>query len=195
MSDPLRTKIELTPEAEKVLSGLQTLPPRLAREIANAMNLENQFTLANIVQNHLTGKGPYPVEQHKLGERSHLLRNSARTSDAVIAGDKVESAIGSNVKYAGVHEFGARIHIPSHPVTVRLRTDARGNLVRQLGHSNLAMFARAGHKRVRAVKTQTKAYDVNIPARAPFMTGIRERSKNYALAVSRAIANAWNQNS
>jgi len=183
-------KIELAPAAQKVMGKLATMPARMGETVAAAMSLENQYTLANIVEKHLTGQGPYPVDRHRLGERSHQLRGSARTTEPVIEGNQVTSSIGSQVIYAGIHEFGGVIHHAARQVTVRLRTDRQGNLIRQPGHEHLAMFARTSHKRAKEVKSQAPAYDVQMPARAPFMTGIQERSAEYGKSISAAIINA-----
>jgi phage gpG-like protein len=177
--------IQLSPAAQKIAANLQKLPAQAALIIASAMDEANQFALANIVEKHLTGKGPYPVDEKRLGERSHLLRNSARTTAAVVENDKVISGIGSNVKYAGLHEFGGRITIPARQVKVRLRTNADGSLMRQLGQ--LAIFAKKKHKRAKEVVTQSEAYDVVMPERAPFRTGITEMAPRYSKSISAAI--------
>ena len=187
-------KIQLTGDANRILAGLKTFPPRLASAIAEAMNAVNQQAISNIQRNHLTGIGPFPVEQHRLGIKSTNLLHSVHASDAVIGGGSVTSGIGSNVGYARIHEIGGVIHRKARETAVRLKTDANGNLVRQAGYAHLAMFARKGNKRVKEVKASVPAYDISMPARAPFMTGIREVSTEYAKAFSLAITQTWNQN-
>jgi phage gpG-like protein len=182
--------IELTQSAQKILANLQALPANMALAIAAGMDEANQFALANIVSKRLSGKGPYDVAEQRLGERSHTLIKSARTSPAVVNGNQVISAIGSNVKYAGLHEFGGRVHHPARTVKTRLRTDARGALVRQLG--TLAIFAKKTHKRAKEVISQGKAYDVQIPARAPFRAGIAESAGDYRKSISKQIVAVWN---
>lgn len=75
---------------------------------------------------------------------------------------------GAASAYAGVHQFGATITRPPYSVKVRLRTDAKGNLVRQGAEGkakNLAVFAKDSHKRVRESWHEVGEYTVNIPAR------------------------------
>ncbi|WP_270995498.1 tyrosine/phenylalanine carboxypeptidase domain-containing protein, partial [Listeria seeligeri] len=43
------------------------------------------------------------------------------------------------------------------PTRIRLRTDARGNLARQPGNRNLAVFARDSHKRARTSWHEVRA--------------------------------------
>lgn len=76
--------------------------------------------------------------------------------------------VGSNLAYASIHQFGGVIKRKGKAGTVRLRTDAKGNLLRQRGHSNLATFARSSHKRYTERSYQGKDYTIKIPAR-PFL--------------------------
>ena len=184
-------KLTLTPEAEAIVSKMEKMPADMVAAVARAMDTGNQLAIANIQQNHLTGQGPFPVEQHKLGRVTGLLRQSVHASPAVVQGTKISSAIGSNLVYAAIHEFGGRIHHEARQTKVRLRTDAQGNLIHQLKNSNLAMFARASHKRVKEVKAEVPAYDVDMPARAPFSTGIEEKAGTYKQLISAAVVSAW----
>lgn len=70
---------------------------------------------------------------------------------------------GAARDYAAIHQEGGTIERAPYSTKVRLRTNAKGNLVR---HSkNLATFARDGHKRVRESWHQVDAYKITIPAR------------------------------
>lgn len=185
-------KIQLTPQAENIVAGLQTLPGRIVTAIASGMDQANQYALSNIQAKHLTGHGPFPVEEHKLGRVTGLLRDSAWATGAQpISATAVQSGIGSNVKYARIHEVGGRIAHPARQMKLRHRLDARGNLVKQLGNSNLLMFARADHKRVRETTVQGKAYSIEMPARAPFRTGIDETAPTYKKTISQSIVVEW----
>jgi len=192
MSDPAPIRIALTPQAEAIVASYQTLPGRILMAIVAGMDKANQLALSNIQAKHLTGKGPFPVEEHKLGRVTGLLRASAWASGAQpISNTTVQSGIGSNVKYARIHEVGGRISHPARQMKLRHRLDARGNLVKQLGNSNLLMFARAGHKRARETTVQGKAYVVEMPARAPFRTGIEETAPTYKATISQFILAEW----
>jgi phage gpG-like protein len=180
-------QITLTPQAQKIAANLQALPSAALTVIAAAMTKEDVFTVAHIQKERLTGQGPFPVEEHKLGVRTNRLRGSLVSTPARIEGDLVISSIGSNVKYAALHEFGGRIRIPSRTTTVRHRTDSRGALVRQLGNPNLAIFAKAKHKRARETAVTIPAHEIEMPERAPVRTGIADRAANYSKSISAAI--------
>ncbi|NMG48987.1 phage virion morphogenesis protein [Azoarcus communis] len=75
---------------------------------------------------------------------------------------------GAARAYAAIHQFGGTINFGGGERKVRLRTDAKGGLVRQGTEGrmkNLAVFAKDKHKRVRESWAQVDAYQVTIPAR------------------------------
>ena len=87
------------------------------------------------------------------------------------------AVIGTNVVYAAIHQFGGTINRAPYEGKLRLRTDAKGNLLRQGKEgkaSRLAVFARgaesrlgAEHKRYTERAYKVHAYQIHIPAR-PF---------------------------
>jgi phage gpG-like protein len=185
-------KIQLDPQAERIIAGLQTLPTRMVGYIAAAMDQQNRETVSHIQLYHLNGVGPFPPEEHKLGVRSGRLWQSLWARPAQQTnGNQVDSAIGTPVKYAAIHEFGGRIHKPARQANVRHRLDARGNLVKQLGNANLLVFAKGNHTRARETQVEIPAHDVDMPERAPIRTGIAECLPNYSRTISAHIVEAW----
>ena len=54
------------------------------------------------------------------------------------------------------------------------------------------MFAGRTHKRFKTVKyAGGKAYEIRIPARAPFGHGIADRADEYGAGISSAIVDYW----
>jgi len=189
---PTTLKIELTPQAQKLVASMQTLPGRVMDAIRLGMDQANQIALGKIKSEHLTGQGPFPVEEHKLGRITGRLRGSVYASGAQqTSGSQVDSAIGSNVIYAAIHEFGGVIHHPARQAKVRHKTDARGNLVKQLSNEKLLVFAKAGAKRARETTVEIPAHDTTMPERAPIRTGIAESAPAYTRNISRQILAAW----
>lgn len=75
---------------------------------------------------------------------------------------------GAAKDYAAIQQFGGTINRAPYSTKVRLRTDAKGNLLRQGkdGKSaNLSVFAKDSHKRARESWHEVEGYSVNIPAR------------------------------
>ena len=79
---------------------------------------------------------------------------------------------GTNVVYAGIHNFGGDIERLAFSSTLRLRTTASGRLLRQKDHERLAVFAKATHKRAVEKRYTVGAHKISMPAR-PFL-GINE---------------------
>lgn len=186
-------KIELSAEAERILRHVTDMPETMLKDIAKGMNRGNALVVAKVQQERLTGIGPFPVAEHRLGVRSDRLRAALRGGDVTLGNGRAESSIGSDVKYAAIHEFGGRIHHEARAGSVRLRTNAQGELLRQAGHRHLAVFASAKHKRAREVVFESGAYDVEMPERAPVRTGIREHLGEYGEMVSAAIQESWDR--
>lgn len=95
------------------------------------------------------------------------LRDTNRLYRSIMArSDATSAMVGTNVRYAAIHHFGGEIKV--HPVTdtVRLRTDAKGNLLKR---GNLATFAKASHKRVVTRAAVRMGHTIKMPAR-PFLT-------------------------
>lgn len=183
--------IQLTPEAARALDKIED-HAGLMRALAAELATQNQLTVGHIVKTRLTGKGPFPVAERRLGEVSHTYRRVLQAKPPVIAGNNLESSIGANLPYAAAHEFGATINRVQLAGSVRLRTDARGNLLRTGRNGNLARFARASHKRFANVPfAGGKRYTITIPERAPVRTGMAERLEATALALGERIISFW----
>lgn len=78
---------------------------------------------------------------------------------------------GAASAYAAAHQFGATVERAPYSTKVRLRTDAKGNLLRQGKDGKLAVFAKDSHKRARESWHEVGAFTVKIPARPylPFL--------------------------
>jgi hypothetical protein len=102
--------ITLPPESQSLIQRFKDMPEELPRAIKRGMDRALPIVAGRIVEQRLSGKGPFPPAQHRLGEgkgrAGGQLRRSVRTEPAVISGNDVTGAIGSKVFYAKIHEFG-----------------------------------------------------------------------------------------
>jgi hypothetical protein len=99
-------KIELPPESQALIKNFNQLPQEVPQAIKRGMDHALSVVRGRIQENRLSGKGPFPPAEHRLGEVTGQLRASAREEPAVIAGNEITGAIGSPVVYGAVHEFG-----------------------------------------------------------------------------------------
>ena len=89
---------------------------------------------------------------------------------ASVAGDHGEnwamiSAGGAASDYALIQQVGGTIERAPYSTKTRLRTDAKGNLVRQGKDKRLSVFAKDSHKRVRETWSEVAPFSIDIPAR------------------------------
>jgi len=189
--------MQFTPEAEKALAGLKQIPQRALQGIARGMDRSNQLTVGVIQKNFLNFPKGGPTSPIGLRHQSGHLKRSLRASKAVIHGDAVTSAIGSNVKYAGVHELGfnGRVNIPAHTRKPGRSFLVGGKLVSQRTVRDLLTKGGKVRKKAgiievhgtRAVIIEVKAHTklLKLPARSPIRRGIA-----YNLAQTRSIVSA-----
>ncbi len=146
-------------------------------DASEAMRRISEDLIASIHLNFLQeGRPPWtPLAKstvRKRGSAHPILRGpGARMFNSITPSFDADSATaGSNVIYAAIQNFGGAIERAAHSIVdLRHRVDAKGNLVRQLGKdgkpTGRAVFAKAGHKRVRSTHATVDAYSITIPAR------------------------------
>lgn len=84
-----------------------------------------------------------------------LLDTGALRNSLTMAAGNDGVVIGSNVKYAAIHQFGGTISREARSVVVRLRKLKGGRV----------QFAKKAHKRVTEVQAEVGAHTITIPAR------------------------------
>jgi len=151
--------IELSHEAQDLIRKFGGLPTSIGPALARTMRFQNQLTVGHIVATKLTNSGPA-----FLNARTSRLRGSVRASVPSISGSTVESTIGTNVRYAAVHEYGCG------PYTIRARTAK----ALRWGNASGVHFSRT-------------VRHPGFPARRMFETGVEERAENYGDALSQTI--------
>lgn len=182
-------QIELSSNADAILRRVQGFPPRLAQAVAGAMDRQNQLTIAHAQRHYLSGPRP-----QRLGVRTNRLRSSLTAAPARVTGDSVISSIGTNVAYAGAHEFGF-----DGSVTVRAH---QRNIFRSHQTGGGSVFdMRTGRVRRQAVRTisllqgqatvRSHARRVKMRARPFLRPAVEDSRLEYSKAVSTAIERAW----
>lgn len=147
---------------------------RVVHGLRRGMDRANQVAMGQALKHRFTGKGPYPVGQHRLGVRSGLLRRSMRATKAELVSVPdlaVVSRIGSKVRYFGPHEFGskARVNVRAH---TRVPREIR---VKKAG-TRRTLKVRAATKSggVRSISVRAHKRRLNIPERRPLRTALNE---------------------
>ena len=121
--------IQLSPQAVAIANKWKGAPHEFPQSIKRGMTRALQVTSGRIQLKRLTGKGPFPVAEHRLGERTGQLKLRTRATPAQIKSEGnqavVEGAIGSSVFYAAIHEFGGKRAPERAPFRTGIRENAK----------------------------------------------------------------------
>ena len=192
--------IELTPRAVLILQNFDRLPVTMLQAIVRGMDEANQVVWSRIQKARLTGAGPFPVEENRLGQRTSEYTRRFIPIAPVIHGATVTAALSAGVRYAAVHEFGfdGTVDVPAHSRKVSVHR-LEGKRISGPDMRRLGLVTKSGKPRA-AVKTASSTQNVRafkrhmrIPARAPITTGVRENMDVYSRLVSDAIVQEFNR--
>ena len=159
------------------LLGVETARRIIAEMIARGRNPRPlQVEIAGIMHDEVElnfqagGRDPQWKESErakKYGGQTLIDTTQLRNSiQEFVSGNA--SGVFTNKVYAAIHNFGGPITRQPRTGTVRLRTDARGNLLRQGSEglkANLAVFARSSHKRAVDRPFSSAGYTIQMPQR------------------------------
>jgi len=152
---------------------------QIAKHLLRGVEEGNEQLLAKINKERLTGDGPFPVSQKRLGVVSGRLRRSMRFSRATFAAGKLKTSVGSNVKYFGRHEFGGggrQVRVGAHRVKAHTRTK---------------LFGRSQRVEIPAHTRQAYLRKDNMPKREPVMAGVREHAgRIYGITIEKHLIRA-----
>lgn len=120
--------IQLSPQAIALTRKYREAPTEFPQAIKRGMTRSLAIVAGRIQEKRLTGRGPFPVVERRLGERSGQLKLRTRSTPAQITStgttSEIVGAIGSSVRYAAFQEFGTR----RLPARAPFRTGIRENV-------------------------------------------------------------------
>lgn len=198
---PERTtiSIEFSPGLRALIQrGPRTL---VHQSIARAFDRENEYTIGAAVRERMSFSRNQPSTMEGLRVQSGRLRRSLTRSKAVILSDGVISAIGSNVGYFGVHEFGfqGRQTVPAHRRKLPDRFSLAGGFTVNRATAKAAGLLTVKGKARKGMAEQlpdryvlVRAHDrqANFPARQMVRKTVLSRIPHYAEAVARELQQA-----
>jgi hypothetical protein len=99
--------VSLTANGQQLLDRLRAFPELLAVAVARGTSAGVQVALGKTQKERFTGRGPFPINENRIGIRTGRMRNSLLLSsmsrDAQGIGARV---VSTGVKYFAPHEFG-----------------------------------------------------------------------------------------
>ncbi len=120
--------IQLSPQAIALSEKFKRAPQEFPQAIKRGMTRALAIVSGRIQEKRLTGRGPFPVTEHRLGERTGQLKLRTQSKPVQITSEGnqavIEGGIGSSVFYAAIHEFGGK----KAPERAPFRTGIRENI-------------------------------------------------------------------
>lgn len=165
----IHTTIKIPDELDAVRRRLDD-DAGMLRTLVPIMDAQNELTVAEVKEKHLSQRGP-----ESLGVRTNRLRSSITRINAVVIGNQVVSAVGSNVGYLRPHEFGMNEDVKVGPYM-------RKRKAREI------IFGK--HRVVRKGDVMVRGYTMHMkfPERAPLRRGILARKDSYQDAMGNGVA-------
>src|SRR5215470_11112004 len=102
----VQVQVQIPAETQAKIAKFNELPTEIPKAIKRGMDYALSVVRGRIQSQRLSGRGPYPPEQHRLGIVTQQLQRSLREEPAVITGNTVTGSIGSPVFYGALHEYG-----------------------------------------------------------------------------------------
>ena len=184
------TTYDIQVSGDALEKARQLEPAQLLPRLLKVIDQQNVLTVSHIQAKYLSFSKSSTPTKEGLRVQSNRYRQSLRASDATLSADGITSSIGTNAtekgfSYPRLHEFGGTVTIPARVGAVRLKTDARGQLILRGGR--LATFAKKTSKRAKAVAFVASAHTATYPARRPIQRGIEDRLPEYVKSISAEV--------
>jgi hypothetical protein len=103
-------QVQIPPESRETIRKLSLLPDEFFPAIKRGMDRAIGVVRGDIQRERLSGVGPFPPGEHRLGERTGGMRDALINQPAVIQADAVTGSILWQHKYGIVHEEGRTIY-------------------------------------------------------------------------------------
>jgi len=156
----------------RVAEGLRS-PLPLMRDIAGFLKKETDENFA--AQGRPAWLGLSPRTLKRRGADAKILQDTGRLAGSIATSyDRTHATVGTNVRYAAIHQLGGTIQRAAYSKQVRHRTNAKGELMRTDGFNGKGLvFAKGRHKRALTRWFEVPAHAISIPARPylPFTSG------------------------
>jgi hypothetical protein len=204
--------VEVSDQAKAIVRNLKD-PSVIIPAVCAVLDQQNELTTGYIQEHMLSGPGKKDLTT--LAVQTGLLRRSAHPVKAKNYGGVILSGIGSNVVYAGAHEFGfnGTVNVKAHTRRNSMADtfDFQGQAVNRVTALRAGILSRkqasqaaqdSGKYAFRSRKAKqlatggtitVKAHSMhmNLPARRCFERGIEARIAEYGPALSAAIIRGW----
>ena len=182
--------IQFSPRSHALLQRFAQAPAALRQRLAGAMDYENQLTISHIQVRYLSFSKDFIGPVDGLRVRTSRLRSSLWAAKARVAGGMLLSSLGTNVVYAGVHEYGFNGPVQVRAFTRRNRAlDVfRVSRVREFDLGTGRTRTKTTRARIAQGISRVRAHTrhAHYAERAPIRRGIADRLPAYTAALETA---------
>lgn len=162
-------------ELLELLKGRRSMAT-IAQHLLKGVEEGSQQLLGKIQKERLSGQGPYPVKQKRLGIVSHRLYQSMRFAKPTMRGRILKTSVGTNVKYWARHEFGGS------------GRQIRVGAAKVKAYSVKNAFGRGKRVKVPAHTRQAYLRKDNTPKREPVQAGLRQHATRvYGITIEKHL--------
>jgi hypothetical protein len=171
-------QIQFTVDASSVIGNLQDKQLAITAALMERTTAINSALQAKIAGQKLQGE--------VLKSHTGKLAGSVRVVETTLSGETISGGVqagGGPAWYGKLHEYGGTFERKAG--TVKLRVDAKGELLRQLKNGNLAVFAKRSHSRVKEVAYA--AGTVTFPVRSFMRATLEEERSNVIEQLQSAV--------
>lgn len=180
--------------------------PLVHEAVRKALDRENELTVGQTVRDRMSFPRGIPSTMEGLRVQTGHLRRSLTRSRAVVGSQGVSSAIGSNVRYFGPHEFGfeGRVTVRQHQrrlpdrylltsgQTIDLATAGRAGFLTRKGKLRSGLGEKLPERYVMVAQHER---NVRLPARRMVQRTVIARMPAYAASIAREIRAALGSSS
>lgn len=163
--------VTLTTNGLAIVERLRAFPEKLGVAVAKGTSAGVQVALGKTQKERFTGRGPFPINENRIGIRTGRLRNSLLLSSmSRDAGGTSARVVSTGVKYFAPHEFGfaGTVNVKEHARTV---SRLGGKVVK-----NTRKPRKSDKFQITKTTSTVRAHQrkVNVPERRMLRTGLAE---------------------
>lgn len=172
----IRVRFALPPQGACDAAAILAAVSKPNDTMANAVTLGMQKLAFRAQKERFTGKGPFPVSEHRLGNVSGRLKRDIHADTAEKTGTGYRGKIGSAVEYFGAHEvgFAGTVQVPAHTRDAREVNRPKKD---RTSKSGKVVSIRANQFSLLPQSVRAHSRKMTIPARGPLRAAITEHAE------------------
>ena len=176
--------------ADATVAWIESLSPKASRALRTGVSDLAVALLRHVKEDKLSDQ----VLHVRTGNLRRSINQKVTEENGTFTG-----SVGTNLSYAAIHEFGGTIQRHVNERVMRFRLNAKGDIMRQnevgmgphrRGAGNLAVFAKASHKRAVEMKVKGASWTVHMPERSFLRSALADMAPEIQTGIEKAVREA-----